>query len=63
MTLKRYANFEEKLTCGLKKRLEKFGEFQPEHLKVSKLGLWWDPFVKSRKGMTLKFAVIHGNEE
>ena len=24
-------------------------------LKVSTLGLWWDPFVESRKGMTLKF--------
>ena len=24
--------------------------------KVSKLGLWWDPFVQSRKGMTLKFT-------
>ena len=23
---------------------------------VSKLGLWWDPFVLSRKGMTLKFT-------
>ena len=38
------------------KRLEKFGKFSPEHLKVSKLGLWWDPFVQSRKGMTLKLA-------
>ena len=38
------------------KRLEKFGKFSPKHLKVSKLGLWWDPFVQSRKGMTLKFA-------
>ena len=37
-------------------RLEKFGRFSPEHLKVSKLGLWWDLFVQSRKGMTLKFA-------
>ena len=35
---------------------EKFGKFSPEHLKVWKLGLWWDPFVQSRKGMTLKFA-------
>ena len=35
---------------------EEFGKFSPEHLKVSKLGLWWDPFVQSRKGMTLKFA-------
>ena len=33
-----------------------FGKFSAEHLKVSKLGLWWDPFVQSRKGMTLKFA-------
>ena len=23
---------------------EEFGKFSPEHLKVSKLGLWWDPF-------------------
>ena len=28
----------------------------PEHMKVSKLGLWWDSFVQSREGMTLKFA-------
>ena len=35
---------------------EEFGKFSPEHLKVSKLGLWWDPFNQSRKGMTLKFT-------
>ena len=39
MKLKRYANFDEKLTCGLKKGLAKFGKFSPEHLIVSKLGL------------------------
>ena len=33
-----------------------FGKFSSEHLKVSKLGLWWDPFVQSRKVMTLKFT-------
>ena len=38
------------------KWLEKFVKFSPEYLKVSRLGLWWDPFVQSRKGMTLKFA-------
>ena len=38
MTLRSYANFEERLTSGLKKD-EKFGKFSPEHLKVSKLGL------------------------
>ena len=37
-------------------KIEKFGKFSPEHLKVSKLGLWWDPFVQSRKVMTLKFT-------
>ena len=30
---------------------EEFGKFSPEHSKVSKLGLWWDPFVQSRKCM------------
>ena len=35
---------------------EKFGKFSPEHLKVSKLGLWWDSFVQSRKFMSLKFT-------
>ena len=35
---------------------QKFGKFSPEHLKVSKLELWWDPFVQSKKGMTLKFT-------
>ena len=33
MTLRGYANFEDRLTSGLKK------EFSPEHLKVSKLEL------------------------
>ena len=46
--------FWRKLTCGLKKRLEKFAKFSLEHLRVSKFG--WDPFVQSRKVMTLKFA-------
>ena len=35
---------------------EKFGKSSPEHLKVWKLGLWWDPFVQNRKGMTLKLT-------
>ena len=45
-----------KTDVRFEKRLEKFGKFSPEHLKVSKLGLWWDPFVQSRKGMNLKFT-------
>ena len=35
---------------------EKFGKLLPEHLKVLKLGLWWNPFIKSRKYMRLKFT-------
>ena len=38
------------------KKTWEFGKFSPEHLKVSKLEIWWDPFVQSRKGMTLKFT-------
>ena len=35
---------------------EEFDKFSPEHLKVSKLGLWWHPFVQSIKFMSLKFT-------
>ena len=35
---------------------EEYDRFSPEHSKVSKLELWWDPFAKSRKCMTLKFT-------
>ena len=33
-----------------------YGKFSPEHLKASKLGLWWEPFIQSRKFMSLKFT-------
>ena len=33
---------------------EEIGKFSPEHSKVSKLELWWDPFGQSRKCLTLK---------
>ena len=45
---------------------EKFGKFSPEHLTVSKLELWSDPFVQSIKGVTLKFfwgVMCHENED
>ena len=35
---------------------EEFGNFSPEHLEVSKLGLWGDPFIQNRKCVRLKFA-------
>ena len=30
---------------------EEYGEFSPEHLKVSKFGLWWDAWIQSRRTM------------
>ena len=41
--------------CFLKWHV-KFGKFSPEHSKVSKLGLWWVPFIQSRKHMSLKIT-------
>ena len=35
---------------------EEFTKFSPEHLKVSKLGLYWDSFVQSWKLMSLRFS-------
>ena len=35
---------------------EEYGIFLPDHLKVSKLGLWWDPLIQSRKSMSSKFT-------
>ena len=43
-----------------------FRKFSPEHLKVSKLGLWWDSFVQSRTFMSLKLTgefCLNDNEE
>ena len=39
-------------------------KWSPEHSKVSKLGLWWEPFIQSRKCMSLKFTYkCHDSEE
>ena len=35
---------------------ERFEKISPEHLKASKLGLWWDSFVQSWKCMGLRFT-------
>ena len=47
MTFKSDVKFEEKLTCCLENDV---------YSKVSKLELWWGPFVQSRKCMGLKFT-------
>ena len=45
-----------KIDMWFGKWLKEFGKFLPEHLEVSKLGLWWDPFIQSRKCMSVKFT-------
>ena len=52
MKLRGYAHFEEKLTSGLQQDKRNLSNV---HQSTSKLELWWDPFVQSRKGITLKF--------
>ena len=47
--------FEENLTCGLENDME-YGKFSTGHLKVSRLGLWRDPLIQSRKSRSLKFT-------
>ena len=49
-------NVKKKLDLWFEKWHEKFGKFSLEHLKLSKFGLWWDPFLQSRKCMSLKFT-------
>ena len=55
MTMKSDAQFEEKLTCGLEMTWG-ICKLSLEHLIVSKFDLWWDPLIKSRKSISLKFA-------
>ena len=35
---------------------KEYGKLLPEHLKVLKLGFWWDPFIQKRKWMSLNFT-------
>ena len=45
-----------KTELWFEKWYEKFGKFPPADLKVSKLEIWWNPFVQSRKCMSFKFT-------
>ena len=45
-----------KTDLWFRKWLEEFGKLLPKCLKVSKLGLWWDPFIQSTKCMSLKIT-------
>ena len=48
--------FKEKLTCGLENHMGNLANFHQEHSKISELGLWWDPFIQSKKFMSLRFT-------
>ena len=54
MTLECDAKFEKKTDLWFGKSYEEFGKFSPEHTKFLKLGLSLDPFMESRKCISLK---------
>ena len=57
MALNIDATFEGKLTCVFKNDKRNLANFhQSSCSKVWKLGLWWDPFIQSRKCMSLTFT-------
>ena len=55
MALKSAAKFKEKLTCGFENDMKNLVNFYQSN-PVSKLGPWWDPFIESRKFMSLKLT-------
>ena len=64
-TLKRYANFEEKLTGGLKKELKNLANFT-RALESVKIGTLMGSFCPKLKRYDLKIyrgAMYHDNEE
>ena len=54
MSLKSDAKFEEKLTWGLNNDKRNLANFH-QSTQVSKLELWWGPFIQSTKCMSLQF--------
>ena len=46
----------EKIDLYFQKWHEEFSKCSPEHWKAKKLALWWDPFIQSRKCMSLKLT-------
>ena len=55
MVLNTDATFEGKLTSTFKNDMRNFENFHQSMFKSKKLGLWWDPYIQSRKCMSLKF--------
>ena len=51
-----WCNIWRKTDLRFGKCYEEFGKFSPEHLKMSKLGILWDPFVQSRTYVNQTFT-------
>ena len=56
ITLKIDAKFEGKLTCIFQNNMRNMVDFHQSNWKILKLGLWWDPFIRSTKCMSLQFT-------
>ena len=56
MALKNDANFEQKLTCAFQNDIRNLANFHQSTWQITKVGLWWDPFIQSKKCMNLKFT-------
>ena len=48
--------FKGKLTCASKNDMTNLENFHQSMFGSLKMGLWWDPFIQSRKWMSLKFT-------
>ena len=65
MTLKRYTDFEEKLSCGLKKELRNLANFT-RALESVKIGTMMGSFCPKQKRYDVKICrgvMCHGNED
>ena len=60
-----WCNIWRKTVLRFEKYREEFGKYLPEHSKVSKLVVSWDPFIQSRKCVSLKYTdnLCHNNEK
>ena len=56
MALKINATLHRKLTCTFKNDIRNLGNFHQNTGKSKKFGLWWDPFIQSKKCMSLKLT-------
>ena len=56
MIMNNDAKFEEESTSSFKTDMMNLADFDSSTQKSKQLGLWWDPFIQSKKCMNLKFT-------